>query len=310
MPRRYTTQEFIEKANKVHKGKYLYNKAKYFNKKTDVCVTCPIHGDFWQKPYKHLMGHGCSICGGSLKLTVECFIDRANLIHHNKYDYSQVEYKNNRTKVCIVCPIHGKFYQIPDSHLRGCGCSKCKNERASKRLSYDLDAFIQKANSIHNNLYDYSKVNYIDSKTKVCIICPKHGEFKQKPNDHLRGHGCLKCKLSNMEKEIEILLDENNIKYEREKRFNWLIDKGEMRLDFYLPEYNVAIECQGGQHYKPIDFFGGVEEFNERVKRDKLKFNLCSENGVKLFYYAHSKHNDNIITDKNKLISLIYECTY
>lgn len=309
MPRRYTTQDFIGKANKRHNGKYLYNKVEYVNKKVAVCITCKTHGDFWQKPYKHLIGHGCPICGGSLRLTKKGFIEKANLIHHNKYDYSQVEYKNNRTKICIVCPMHGKFYQIPDSHLRGCGCSKCKDESASKRLSYDLDTFIQKANAVHNNLYGYSKVTYIDSKTKVCIICPKHGEFNQKPNDHLRGHGCLRCKLSNMEKELEILLNRNNIKYEREKRFNWLIDRGEMRLDFYLPEYNVAIECQGGQHYKPIDFFGGVEEFNERVKRDKLKYILCGENGVKLFYYAHSKYNDDIITDKNELIRLIYECT-
>ena len=127
------------------------------------------------------------------KNTLEDFIKKSQQIHNNKYDYSKVEYINNRTKVCIICPEHGEFWQTPHSHLSGCGCCKCKYDQSKQRLLLTTEDFINKAIQIHGDKYTYSKVNYIGAEEKVCIICPKHGEFWQTPSGHLSGYGCPKC---------------------------------------------------------------------------------------------------------------------
>ena len=123
------------------------------------------------------------------KLNTEDFIEKSKLIHNNKYDYSLVEYKNNKTKVKIICPSHGIFEQIACNHLNGKNCFKCNDD--SKKT--DVNYFISKANEIHNNTYNYSLVNYTNSKTKVKIICSIHGIFEQSPDKHLRKHGCSNC---------------------------------------------------------------------------------------------------------------------
>ena len=119
--------------------------------------------------------------------------------------------------------------------------------------------FIKKYRKIHGDKYDYSKVDYINNHTKVCIICPEHGEFWQVPNNHLNGYGCPKCVMSHMENNISQLLNRNDIKYIPQCTFEWLKYKNNLYLDFYLPDYNIAIECQGEQHFEPVEHFGGKE---------------------------------------------------
>jgi hypothetical protein len=121
------------------------------------------------------------------------FVEKAKMIHGDKYDYSLVDYKNVKTKVKIICPDHGPFEQRPDSHLNGCGCFKCSNIKTANHNRLNIDVFIEKAKIIHNNKYDYSLINYKNAKTKIKIICPEHGTFKQRPDCHLRGQGCPKC---------------------------------------------------------------------------------------------------------------------
>ena len=122
------------------------------------------------------------------KLTIESFIEKAKLVHGDKYDYSKVVYSNNKTKVIIVCKIHGEFIQSPIGHLTGNGCQIC-----GKSLKDTDKTFIEKAIKVHGDKYDYSKVNYIKSQQKIIIACKLHGDFLQKPNDHLNGYGCSKC---------------------------------------------------------------------------------------------------------------------
>jgi hypothetical protein len=124
---------------------------------------------------------------GKLKTTEE-FIRRAKKVHGDKYDYSKVEYKGTHTKVCIICPIHGEFFQTPNNHLHGQGCLACGG-----RKQLTKEEFIQKAREVHGDKYDYSKVEYVNKNTKVKIICPIHGEFEQEPNSHLEGKGCPNC---------------------------------------------------------------------------------------------------------------------
>jgi len=130
------------------------------------------------------------------KLTKEEFISRCNKIHNNFYDYSLSEYKNQNTKVTIICPEHGQFEQRPDHHLSGVGCPNCansnkKNEEIRKQHASN---FIKKAAIKWGGKYNYSKVNYITAKEKVIIICPIHGEFQQVPDNHLNSE-CLQCSI-------------------------------------------------------------------------------------------------------------------
>ena len=190
-----TTEQFIQKAIFIHsKGKYDYSLVDYKHSKTKVIIVCPIHGEFEQRPFSHLSGHGCPKCKADEKRSsTEQFIQKAILIHGDKYDYSKVEYKTAHNKVVIVCPIHGEFEQRPNSHLSGDGCPKCKvDEHRSS-----TEQFIRKAIFVHGDKYDYSKVDYKYSNTKVKIICPEHGEFNQTPANHLRGSGCPFCKSEN-----------------------------------------------------------------------------------------------------------------
>ena len=119
------------------------------------------------------------------KLTSDDFIQKSNLIHNYFYDYSLVDYKNNKTNINLICPIHGIFNQRPSEHLNGKGCKLCGNIKTSKKLKSNLGSFIAKAKLIHNDKFDYSDINYINNKTKIKIICPIHGEFEQTPNNHL-----------------------------------------------------------------------------------------------------------------------------
>ena len=186
---RITTENFIKKARKVHGDKYDYSLVEYkgANVKVEIiCKKCGKH--FKQTPHNHLHSQGCLACSGRKQLTTEEFIRRAKEVHGDKYDYSKVEYVNKNTKVKIICPIHGEFEQIPDNHLHGHGCHKCVN---CKQLT--TEEFIHRAKEVHGDKYDYSKVEYINSHTKVKIICPIHGEFEQEPNSHLEGKGCPNC---------------------------------------------------------------------------------------------------------------------
>ena len=187
------TNDFITKAKEIHGDKYDYSKVEYINNNEKVCIICPEHGEFWQTPHNHLKGAGCAKCGGGVNLNTNDFIIKAKEIHGDKYDYPKVEYKNNHTKVCIICPEHGEFWQTPSNHLNGCGCPKCAVLRTIKTLSLTTEEFIKKAHEVHGDRYDYSKVEYVNYNTLIKIICPIHGEFWQTPSNHLKGQGCRKC---------------------------------------------------------------------------------------------------------------------
>ena len=190
-------QKFIEKGTIKHNGKYDYSKVKYINAKTKVIIICPEHGEFEQLPHHHLTGSGCPECGrkgkNNQKLSLLEFEEKGNKIHNGKYDYSKVNFINTTTKVIIICPDHGEFEQLPSNHLNGRGCPECGKIKALNNRIMDFNEFEEKGNKVHNGKYDYSKVNYVDSRTKVIIICSEHGEFEQLPNNHLFGAGCLKC---------------------------------------------------------------------------------------------------------------------
>lgn len=298
MPSKIDRYEFIWKAIQKHGYRYDYRKVVYTRSKDKVCIICREHGEFFQEATSHLQGSNCPHCYNASRKMKQIwdsdeFIEKAKDIFGDEYDYSKVEYDGIFKKVCIICKKHGEFYKSPSKHLRGQGCPKCI--RFGVKLT-DKE-FIERSNSVHNYNYDYSKVDYRNIDTKVCIICKKHGEFYQTPHNHLQGRGCPLCNESKLEKEVAALLDDNSIQYERQKRFKWL---GRQSLDFYLPSHQIGIECQGRQHFEPVEVFGGEREYEEVRKRDEKKRILCEMNGINLIYYDFN-NKDNVSLIKNIL---------
>jgi len=352
---------FIKRASVIHNNKYDYSKVEYKSAKENVCIICPEHREFLQTPDTHLRGANCNKCSNVYKPNTNEWVEASKKIHGDRYDYSKVEYANNRIKVSIICKEHGEFWQTPANHTRGKNCPKCTGHYM------DQSFFLEKANEIHkdesgNPLYDYSLLNFKDSHTHITVICPvkdpmtgkEHGTFSKTPNTHLNGQGCplctnvsmslkmrmsneefikkaikkhddkydyltsyemgkmkihIKCKKceykfwqnasshlsgvgcpscneSKLEKEVTKYLNELDIAYEKQKKFEWL---GRQSLDFYLPDYNIAIECQGIQHFEPKDWFGGVDGFKIIVDRDNRKLKKCLSNNIQMIYVVDNE---------------------
>lgn len=263
------------------------------NTYTKVIIICPVHGEFMQTPHDHLVG-GCVKCGynktaSHKRLTTEEFIEKAKKIHGDKYDYSKVDYINNHTKVCIICPIHGEFEIVPANFLQGHGCAKCAFEINSRKRLHDINWFIENARKVHGDKYDYSEVEYKGVNKKVKIICQKCGNiFYQTPYNHIScQHGCPLCNISHLENDVEVFLKNHDINYVREYKL------GRLRGDFYLSDYNLIIECQGEQHFIPKFILCKDEKkrhklYYDGIERDIRKKRICDEKCITLLYYTKS----------------------
>ena len=253
-------QKFICKAQVLYKNKFDYSKINYVDSKTHIDIYCTIHDKLVsQVPAEHLRGkNGCVECQGRLVskhpstkqpknkcklLNNDKFIEKANRVHVSKYNYSLVDYLDSKTKVKISCPVHGEFEQFPYSHLRGKGCNLCAISKRTERLTSNSEEFTTKSNLAHDGKYDYSMVDYINSQTKVKIICPVHGMFEQLPYDHLSGHGCYKCtsSISKDEMEINRFLVDNGLKTITSSMS--IIKPSQ--LDIYIPSHKIGIEYNG-----------------------------------------------------------------
>ena len=192
----------------------------------------------------------------SQKTTSE-WIEQARKKHGDKYDYSNSIYVDWKTKIKIICPKHGEFWQDPSSHLRGCNCPKCTNSPAGLILEERKQNFIKKANLLYGNIYDYSKINYQGKRKKVCIICPEHGEFWQTPERHLQ-NGCPKCsRIVNKSK----LHDKNLLDFisKSKKIFNNKYDYSKVK--YVNSNIKVRITCpEHGDFYQtPLSHLKGYE---------------------------------------------------
>ncbi|RWZ87303.1 MAG: hypothetical protein EO766_12320 [Hydrotalea sp. AMD] len=192
MRQRHDNEWFLSNAHTIHNSRYQYPDS-YSTLHTKIRILCLIHGEFLQTPAKHIYSKtGCPQCAGKYKDT-QSFIRQANLVHNNKYQYPDPYVKGN-TKIRIICPIHGIFYQTPINHsILGHGCKLCANELNRTLKAHSLSEFVDRSNKIHNDKYSYDNVVYVNNSTKIDIICPTHGIFHQRPGEHLRGVGCPKC---------------------------------------------------------------------------------------------------------------------
>jgi hypothetical protein len=294
MRKKRTKDEFIICAKKIHGEKYDYSLVEYHGDKIKIKIVCPEHGMFEQRPTNHISGkQGCPKCGQKKPITLRDFIKKANTIHKNKYDYSLAVYLNSKTKIKIKCHLHGVFHQTPNRHLLGDGCILCR-----KPL---IDEFIEKAKLVHGDKYDYSLVEYKDAKTKIKIVCPEHGHFFQKINDHLYGNGCPICRESKGEKEIRFYLEKNKISFFDQHRFNDCRLKLPLPFDFYLPEHNMCIEFHGIQHYQEMKFFHKTKkDYELQCLKDKIKAQYCYDKKINFIVINYKENINNVLEKKLK----------
>jgi len=281
-------EDFEKRAKEANKDKYVYVYKQIKNCKEKVSIICPKHGEFKQSVGAHLSGQGCPDCGKILSnklksLTRDEFIERCRL---REYNYDLVgEFNNLREKIIIICPKHGEFKQSVANHLNGQGCPKCAIENSFMKN----EDFIIKSKEIHKDKYIYNLVDYKKCNSKVCIVCPKHGEFWQSPTKHLLGQGCPKCKRSIGETKVEDFLIKNKVIFINQKRFKECRNKYPLPFDFYLPEYNTCIEYDGEQHFKPS--FGN-DNFNKIVMNDEIKNMFCRRKNIKLIRIPYWERNN------------------
>lgn len=181
-----TTESFVADMQTMNPH-FDYSNVVYVNTMTPVHVVCDKGHSFWPTPNNHQKGFGCPVCYGHQKQDQEDFIAECKRVHGNKYDYSKVDYKGSQEYITVICTEHGEFEQLASCHKVGQGCSRCAGH--NKTTEDIIAEFIE----VHGDKYDYSKVDYVGSKTDVTIVCREHGDFPQSPNSHLRGRGCPYC---------------------------------------------------------------------------------------------------------------------
>lgn len=199
------------------------------------------------------------------------FIKKAKSVHGDKYDYLQCEYKGGKLKVKIICPIHGIFEKTPNNHLVGQGCPKCSN-----KYKPTTEEYIIKANIVHKNKYNYLLANYSNANNKIKIICFEHGEFSQKPKDHLNGQGCPKCAKKykpNTKEFIENVKKRHNDKYDYNK-VNYLSNK--VKVIIICPKHGEFLQTPhnhiGGQGCPKCKQPKGEIEINQFLIKNNINY--------------------------------------
>jgi len=300
MRKKLTTEEFINKSKIIHNDKYDYSNSIYIGTFENVKIICEFHGEFEQRANNHLNGSGCPKCGDynmKEKQKDKDFIEKSKKIHGEKYDYSLVNYINNRTKVKLICNICGNIVeQTPTNNLRF-DCPYC-----SERI-FDKKKFIENVNKIHNNKYDYSKINYSGAKNKIIIICPIHGEFKQRAGHHLVC-GCSKC--SNKHKYttqefIELVNIVHDFKYNYE-----LVDYKNIKtkIKIICPEHGI-FEQTPSSHLRGRGCSCCCESKGEKIIEKLLKSNKIEYVRQKTFDDCRNErllYFDFYLPDKNTCI--------
>ena len=310
----------IEKVFKELKEKYdddLHTVVSYYmdkekNFKYYININCKIHGDFTIR-LDHLLERKGGICKKcdmffktkTRKLANEAIkLETSNITMNDRYtfiwkaiqkygyyanDYREVNYIDTNSHVYVYCNTHKEKFKVkPIKHIHnGQTCGLCTNSYRYK----DTEDWIKRNVSEEIlNKYDFSKAVYVNKETPMELICPIHGSFWRFPSAIKSGNiNCTKCNKTILEDKIFDFLKKENIDFIYQCKnadLNWL---NRFSLDFFLKDYNIAIECQGRQHFESVQAFGGEEEFNKILDRDKRKKALCKEHNIQLIYFLDEK---------------------
>lgn len=285
----------------------------YKTGKTDLPIICPIHGEI-NRCYEYFRRTktGCILCAKSKqpnKMTYELLIERLNnsknvkngnlLLTNITEEWFEEHYKNHK-KGPIICKTHGDMPQILSNiYLLDLGCRKCgRDECGRKQIENQKKIIIEEFNDIWDDLYDYSKFEYINAKTKSIVICKKHnhGEFLISPNNHKRGKGCPMCVNKTQTKVYSFIKDtfDNDVVYERSTI--WCRNK---RYDIIIEDLKLIIEVDGRQHFEFVTRF--KNDVDKNKENDKYKMDLALENGYSMIRIYQEDIYNNKIDWKNIL---------
>ena len=285
-----TTEQYSEQVHKI--SPHIDVIGEYINPRTSILHRCNLHNIDWSAfPEGILKGCGCKECG-NVKIGLKNSKPYDMYIQQLKTTHPSIicigKYKNATTPVWHKCLIDNYIWLAKPSELvssRPRGCPKCGGNLQKTHAQY-----IDELEIINPNI-DVVET-YVNARTPIKHRCKRDGyEWNARPYAILSGSGCPKCRESHGEREISLWLDSNNIKYTCQKVFSGCSDEAPLPFDFYLEEFNTAIEYDGEQHYRPIEWFGGSEAFDKRIKHDNIKTQYCEDNNIKLLripYYTES----------------------
>jgi len=316
-----TLIEYIDCFIRVHDSKYDYSLIEpkhIINSKSKISIICKEHGEFSQIINNHMSGNGCRECkkerlSNEFRQNIDLLIEDFKKIHDSKYDYSLISkenYKNNLSELPIICNVHGVFFQTAGNHKSDHGCPKCQIEKRANLKRNKLEDIIAILEMIHGtDKYDFSLIseqNYKNRKSKVPIICKEHGIFYKSFDDLSKMTNCPRClKVSKLEQRTEKWLIDNHFDYEKQKRFGDCKGiKNKLPFDFYISKLNLNIECDGRQHYEPVQFGGcsiqkALECFEIIKTNDSIKNKYCLDNNIKLLRISYK---DNLIEKLNECL--------
>ena len=266
-------------------------------KSRPVCIECgnSVKFDSYLTGYQKYCSNKCVGKNNGPKVkSFKTVFKKFITTHNNFYKYDESTYVNAHTKMRIIFPIHGEFYQTPYVHYNGAGCNKCGNKRMGDKQTLSYRTQLKSFRKIHGFFYNYDKTTYINDSTKMKIICPIHGEFWQSPELHKTGSGCSLCVCSTTgEKLIFEFLHINKLKFIYQKRFKDCRYDYPLPFDFYLPNHNICIEYDGIQHYKHIKHFHpSLNDFKIQQSKDIIKNNYCYVNKIKIIRIPYTEKNN------------------
>lgn len=267
--------------------------SEYKTATTKILCKCKIDGHEWSVTANNLLrGYGCPVCGKTMKITHEQFVEKLSIINPD------IEvlgiYINSKTPILCKCKIDGnEWYGTPSHLLQGRKCMLCAGT-----IKKTQEQFLEELRVVNPNITILGK--YINCETKILCKCDLDGhEWYSTPSNLLRYRGCPHCKKSIGERMVENYLSSNNISYKTQMKFDNLVGVGEKPLsyDFYLEKYNILIEVQGIQHEKPIEYFGGEKQFEIQKEHDKRKREYAKKNNIKLIeiWYYELEYINNIL---------------
>ena len=293
-----THEQYIEDVKKVNPNISVIGK--YVNANNYVLHKCLKDGYEWNaRPANVLSGFGCPKCSERFRRTHNDYILEVEELNPDVVVVGK--FNGLQTPILHKCAIHDvEWMANPESILRGCRCWKCGNDATREKITKTHCQYVDDLKSVNPDVMVID--TYAGCFTPILHKCMIDGyEWMAVPTYILSGRGCPRCQESTGEREIRQWLEENNIEYVFQKTFQDCKDKRELPFDFYLPQYNSIIEYDGGQHFKPIPFFGGYDAFEARVKHDKIKDQYCETNNIRLLRIPYFKDVD---TELNNFIHL------
>lgn len=301
---RKTHEEFINELEDIHPNKYeVLGKYKRYHDK--IKVKCKDCGYISERSASNLLRNGCPNCSGIRPITQEEFESDIKELWDGVYKVVG-EYINSDTPVETLCKNCNKtWFARPYNLKTGYGCPNCAGNAQKTTEDFKNDIY-----SIVGNEYDVLG-EYINNKVDILIRHNECGyEWMIRPSSFLSdGVRCPLCTNSRGENAITNLLDNKNIKYIREYRFDDCRNERPLPFDFYLPDYNLLIEYDGEQHFMPKTYGGISDEqarwnLKEQQKRDNIKTQYCKDKGIELLRipYWEFSNIEKIVCEKLNML--------